>query len=1052
MKTKESLLKDAVGIDEKVAQWRSDSDFVNGALLIAEAIHNNNRSAAVYQSPHFPEFALLAYLDEKISLAQFASLTFRWDARMDFGAEVEDIQHYSLNAHNSLAAEALRPFLRLLVSSGWGQRGQVNVEFPQNEFEEFITSLQAETIHESERCFTLLRLNNQAKLPPLYYVFQELGFSLFMPINDEGQYIVLVPSFTMLENFLKILSPTPIELCPVIGETEGDAVLKFHQNNAHPLGLSFPGYEHEKADGHVSKRLMFVYHDIYHIVLLVFVKMLKLVNNSAEITQQYLRDKGFSEDSLLQQRAGILVDAEQGEYYRLAVFKKLKMVKLLEKYKEFQSGELNFALLLAHVLMDKIPGLEDDKPSAIEQQTQIVALIIADLINNRRAWRERGIDVAKCLLCFTSTDNLVELLNNSVPESAEAMDEFRVLTLNGITLLNQIVHDMLSSKKYHELINDEESRSWLKQIPECQDRLFAAANKSDIGALEQCLQLIREQQLPISIKTQDKQGRTVLVVAVMKQNIPMVARLLEEGADVNTIVSKPETKDLGDKRSIVCGTRAVHLAAQKNNTQLLALLIARGANLDVYDSLQRAPIDIAIECGHVEAFNLLIQHCDMSDSHISYLKEKNTLDDEMELCLTKYQKQRTQFTELLEYGDNESIKVFLLEHSHFSIHRSLLEASYAPLKNPFMLVPEDSQLVSPFKMALRRNKLPLLKLLFERAPANQERDQDLIMSLQSEVVRAGFWNPSAIEKLDIILAHGASLNGYCAIQEGLFAGAKTWTIWTLLRDISYSKGFLAIELDNTLTMSTHVRKLCIHYGADVNAPNKNGMPELISAVIVEDLDYAAFLLDHQANVNIFDQSSSRFGTALHVASAMGNKPLVELLMARGADLTLGNSKGLTPWQLAQLNGHGDHLAECFPASAQTLRESSGHQVNPCELASFTFDAACANDIHFDRLELFSSCPEFRDKIRELRSNPMVEIGSVKLCAQLGEKSVDYDHPIFKGASLWQYALSALHKKAIKKTQFATLAIRMAYLQNFPRTFNQPSIFHSLPIINMLKRP
>ncbi len=1029
MKTKENLLKDAVGIKEKIAQWREDAEYCKGADLIAEAVQNNDQNAEVYQSPHYPEFALLAYLDDKISLAQFTTLTFRWSAFQDNGEDIDSVQHHSLNSSNSIAAEAMRPFLRLLISAGFGDRGYINIELPQNEFENFVKGLQAESIPESERCFTLLRLKNNTELPALYHVFQQLGFSLFMPMYEDGQYTVLVPSFSMLENFLRVLSPKPIELCPVIGDTSGQGVLEFHQTNAHPLGISFPGYEHTEADGHQSKRLMFVFHDLYHIVLLIFVKMLMLINKSADIGQRYLREHQIAEDSLLHERVGFLVDAELGEYYRLAVLEKLGLTRHTEQYSQLKSGELNFAHLLSRFLLEKIPGLDENKQEAVQHQSEIAALIVADLINHREDWRNCGIDVAKCLDKLCHNEELVELMKKSGAQAGEDGEVFLALSVNSLQALKKIVVDILEGKKYQHLL-DAGSQEWLKQIRECQNRLFSVVNQGDLDQLQDCLRQIKERQLPISMNTVDASGRTILAVAVMKQRDLIVKCLLAEGADVNAVVSKAESKVLEKNRSIVCGTRVLHLAAQKDNPRLLDLLISSGANLEVYDARLRSPIDIAIECGHVGAFNCLIQYCEMSDAHIKYLQENNSLEDEMQQCLDDYKNQRTEFIRLLKGGEIEPIKAFLVQYPHFRVYKTLFNDTYSSVKNAFLLVTEDSEATSAFDIALKTNNLLLLALLFERSPVDQQRNQALIQSIQAEVIRDRGWTPLVTKKLDLILANNANLNAFLAVREGLLSGAKTLTFWSILRDIGYSKGFIAIINTGSITMPISVRKMCIIHGADVNHPNKNGLSELMTATIAEDSDYAHFLLEHGASVNSFDQSSSRFGTVLHVACASGTKPLVELFIARGADLAALNSNGFTPWQVAIANGHEKLLEDCFPDSARVSSHGSTSECSLDRLPRQTLARVPLKKINVGRPELFSAHPELRDRIRQLRSNLAVEVGSVKLSEHCHHSSIDYDLPIFKSPLLWEYALCAVHKNTISVSHFATLMIRMAYFQKF----------------------
>lgn len=104
-------------------------------------------------------------------------------------------------------------------------------------------------------------------------------------------------------------------------------------------------------------------------------------------------------------------------------------------------------------------------------------------------------------------------------------------------------------------------------------------------------------------------------------------------------------------------------------------------------------------------------------------------------------------------------------------------------------------------------------------------------------------------------------------------------------------------------------ELLIAKGADVKATNEAGQTPLHRVAMITRLDKrieraAEVLLAHGAEVDAKDKSG--YGnTPLHFAVQSGNKELVDLLVAKGADIEAKNSVGATALHLAAPNGRSD---------------------------------------------------------------------------------------------------------------------------------------------------
>jgi ankyrin len=84
-----------------------------------------------------------------------------------------------------------------------------------------------------------------------------------------------------------------------------------------------------------------------------------------------------------------------------------------------------------------------------------------------------------------------------------------------------------------------------------------------------------------------------LAQAVVQNDIATVQRLIQENADLN---------------AVVFGATALHLAAEYGQSQIVRLVLEKGANVDPVDNLGRTPLLWAAENGHSDIVQLLVSH------------------------------------------------------------------------------------------------------------------------------------------------------------------------------------------------------------------------------------------------------------------------------------------------------------------------------------------------------------------------------------------------------------------------------------------------------------
>jgi len=97
-----------------------------------------------------------------------------------------------------------------------------------------------------------------------------------------------------------------------------------------------------------------------------------------------------------------------------------------------------------------------------------------------------------------------------------------------------------------------------------------------------------------ALNLRDESGRSPLMLATELGRGEIVAALVAAGADVN----------LSDNKN----RSALHLAVERADTELMELLIQNGANLEATDELQRTPLILAAEGEEIEVAEILIEN------------------------------------------------------------------------------------------------------------------------------------------------------------------------------------------------------------------------------------------------------------------------------------------------------------------------------------------------------------------------------------------------------------------------------------------------------------
>lgn len=358
----------------------------------------------------------------------------------------------------------------------------------------------------------------------------------------------------------------------------------------------------------------------------------------------------------------------------------------------------------------------------------------------------------------------------------------------------------------------------------------------------------------------NRYGITPLAEAALNGNGAMVEQLLAAGAD-------PNQTPLG-------GDTPLMLASRSGNAKSVQLLLEKGAQVDARETWHgETALMWAAGENHPDVVRLLVQAG----------ADVNAVSTTFDWKGIKHGGVQSQLpmgglTPLMQAARQNSIEAA----------RVLLELGANPnLKDP--------QGVSPLRIAISNAHLDLAnELLKGGADPNEGALVDAVKVRTTTMMRAATNRPNKLAPIDLVNAlfeHGAKADSLASVampkkdafEAGSVAGVSP----------SETALFLAASANDMELM-----QLMVERGANVNHANKDGLTVLMTALgirikrangatpppalpLEKRHQTAAWLLDRGSDVNAVDAKGL---TALHAIAEMGEDPLVQFLVDRGARL------------------------------------------------------------------------------------------------------------------------------------------------------------------------
>jgi ankyrin repeat protein len=391
------------------------------------------------------------------------------------------------------------------------------------------------------------------------------------------------------------------------------------------------------------------------------------------------------------------------------------------------------------------------------------------------------------------------------------------------------------------------------------------------------------------------------------------------------------------------GYTAAMVAAQHGRADVLEILVAVGANLNVQNEEGTSALMTAAYFDHVDALKVIAPkaNLDAQDTdgytaammaaqkgHVEILKV--LIENGANLDLQDA-RDYTAAMMAAEKGHVETLKVLIEKGANLDLQNAqgysavMLAAQYGKVETLKVLIEKGANLdlqnaqgYSAAMLVAQYGKVETLKVLSENG-ANL--DLQNAQGYSAMMIAAQYGN---VEIQKVLIENGANLD----LQDA--QGCTAATIAAYYGNGEVLKVLIAAEKNENRTTSAmfaaqygnmEILKVLLENGADVNAINEYGDAAAMLAAQYGKVKIMKVLIENGANLDLQDAQGN---TAAMIAAQYGKVEILKVLIENGANLDLQDEQGYTAAMNAAYYGHVDALKVIAPKANLDLQDKQGN--------------------------------------------------------------------------------------------------------------------------------
>ena len=416
------------------------------------------------------------------------------------------------------------------------------------------------------------------------------------------------------------------------------------------------------------------------------------------------------------------------------------------------------------------------------------------------------------------------------------------------------------------------------------------------------------------------------------------------------------------------GNVPLHIAVEKDNVDIVKLLLEKGASVEARTNKRNTPLHM---CTSIPTVNVLLEHgaC------------LNASNDRKETLLHQCVGGGTLDLEVYAIKHGASVNAFNID-GETALHQisgrafncENISSMQMLLKNGADLSIKDASFKTALHHASRYSSAEAVKLLLDNGAELDAVDSAGNYPIHYTVTNYNHTNDNYLEWLPLFCPTPQHVN---------FTDIRGRTILHLVAECfdEHVVQFI-LEMGGIASLVDYLGKTFLHYsvknnifgagivdaatknGMDVNIQDKWGQTSLHEALTAGNMENVAALVKVKADIQMHDITGV---TPLHVASMKLNPALAELLIKAGADVNARDDNDATPlhfaaWSdvgkvihvllengadktLIDTNKDTPIMTACFKRSINAIKElNSGSNIVPftsCSNECMTYDNACS---------------------------------------------------------------------------------------------------------------